>query len=211
MNQRPSFVVNLSPRVVAGFKVVEEKIAPGFEILSQVHGGDGFEVQSHEQYKGREGDFLCTQTSLGLGIFVADCTAILVYGRKGGIERVSAIHAGWRGTAKGVIQNAINSFEGFEEIVAWMSPSICAEHFEVHDDVLEALGPESKEFAHEFQNKKFHFDLSSFQKRILDRKGVRVLKSSLCTFCQPDLVSYRRSGGVLKARQLAYIRLQSKG
>jgi YfiH family protein len=206
-----SFKVSLHPDVDAGFKVLESKRVSGVQTLHQVHGASGTEILENQIQKGVEGDFLWTKTDATLGIFVADCTAILLYGKRSNDRIVAAIHAGWRGTAKGVIENALQVFKGSQELIAWMSPSICAEHYEVGTEVIEELGLKAASFAREHKPHKYLLDLAGYQKFILKNLGVKIKSSSLCTWCQKDFVSYRENQGKLEARQLAWIKLNQNG
>jgi YfiH family protein len=76
-----------------------------------------------------------------VGIVTADCVPILV----GQHNAVAAIHAGWRGLAKGVIEAAIAVLDRAagspEDRVAVIGPHICAQHYEVDVPVREALIP----------------------------------------------------------------------
>src|SRR5690606_2483279 len=94
-----------------------------------------------------DGDWIATtERELPIAIAVADCTAILLHGvMSSGQAFVSAVHAGWRGTAAGIIQNVVREIEP-QELKAWLSPSICQNHFEVGDDVKKALDPASHSF-----------------------------------------------------------------
>lgn len=206
---RVKFFVPIHPRVEATFEVLERKQSIGIQTLNQIHGAEGFEIHRDGECAKKEGDYLWTRTDLSLGVFVADCTAILVYGKFRDHERVAAIHAGWRGTAKGLIEAALKHFNGCESLVAWMSPSICQRHYEVGEEVIEGLGHQSREFTIPSAPGKFFLDLSGYQRQLIKRTGIWVLQSSLCTYCQPEFVSYRESGGRLEARQLASIKLRS--
>ncbi|MFH1723210.1 MAG: polyphenol oxidase family protein [Elusimicrobiota bacterium] len=45
-----------------------------------------------------------------VGVFVADCLPVLLWDDTG--RAVGAVHAGWRGLAAGVLQAAVDSFDG---------------------------------------------------------------------------------------------------
>jgi copper oxidase (laccase) domain-containing protein len=144
-----------------------------------------------------------------IGVLVADCSAILISGPSRSYGNlVGAIHAGWRGTAKGIIASAISSLD-LSHFRAWISPSICQEHFEVGAEVVRAFSDEYSEFAKEIGNGKFLFDLKAAQISELKKQGAEVFASSLCNFCQPEFVSYRRARGSLTERHLAWISRRS--
>ncbi len=177
--------------------------------LNQVHGDEGYEVQETFHSK-PEGDWLWTQKpNLKIGVYVADCTALFLSGKRSGMPFVAAIHAGWRGTAKGIIEKALETLSP-DSCKAWLSPSICQEHFEVGGEVLGALGNGVQKFSKSVSDNKFLLDLKAFQIERLQKLGVGVRHSSLCNYCQWDFVSYRRSRGNLSSRHLAWIEIAEK-
>src|SRR6185503_15134111 len=71
-------------------------------------------------------------------VLTADCMPLLLSDRAG--KRVGIAHAGWRGMAAGVIENAVAALRvPPAEVVAWMGPTIGPGAFEVGDDVREAF------------------------------------------------------------------------
>ncbi|NTU35658.1 peptidoglycan editing factor PgeF, partial [Vibrio diabolicus] len=65
----------------------------------------------------------------------ADCLPVLLTNTQG--TQVAAVHAGWRGLANGIVENALALFSG--EVIAWLGPAIGPEAFEVGEDVLQAF------------------------------------------------------------------------
>jgi len=77
-------------------------------------------------------------------ILTADCLPILLCNQNG--TRVSAIHAGWRGIATGVIEAAVQKLCcAPETLLAWLGPAIGPNAFEVKEDVF-SLFAHSKAF-----------------------------------------------------------------
>jgi len=71
-------------------------------------------------------------------VMVADCLPVLFASRDG--KRIAAAHAGWRGLASGVLENAVKALGvAGEELTAWLGPAISQEHFEVGDEVREVF------------------------------------------------------------------------
>jgi copper oxidase (laccase) domain-containing protein len=163
-----------------------------------VHGTAGYERQAMEILgTAPEADFQwTTDRRVVLGIFVADCSAIFLVGktRATKLPVFVAIHAGWRGTAAGILDRAIEeSSLVLDESQAWISPSISESHFEVGQDVRRAFPSEAEGFFREsFRPEHFYFDLKGFQKQYLQQRGVQVWSHPLCNFAQPDFFSYRR-------------------
>src|SRR4051812_10957678 len=105
---RSSFLLPGSQKKVSiGFDRVEAKASEYGIALDQVHGAEGFEVDRNFVALKQQGDFLFTSDEkLKIGVYVADCSPILVWGFRNAKPFVAGIHAGWRGTAKGVIETA---------------------------------------------------------------------------------------------------------
>ena len=66
----------------------------------------------------------------------ADCIPILIFDKK--IKIISAIHAGWKGAHRGIIQKVINEFKrkGSESknLIAAIGPCISQKNYEVKND-----------------------------------------------------------------------------
>ncbi|TVQ77825.1 MAG: laccase domain-containing protein [Bradymonadales bacterium] len=179
-------------------------------LLEQVHEAEGLEITEDLDLSQRpRADFQWTRLrSVFLGIFVADCTAILIRAQSPGGPIVLAIHAGWRGTAAGVIDKALDQ-TGCRSGQAWLSPGISQAQYEVGEDVREAFPPEAHSFFEPLRSTKFLFDLKAYQAQLLQKRGFEVYSHPLCTWQQPELYSYRQSGAELQKRHLALIHLGS--
>lgn len=173
--------------------------------FSQVHGCHGAEVV--EGSEKQEGDFIWTrQKRLAIGVFVADCTAVLMSGQTKDAAFVAAIHAGWRGTAKGILGAALDQIQPSGQVKAWMSPSICKQNYEVSKEVVDELKAKPQ-FLEPTRQGHYLLDLKAMQKEILEARGVEVWDYPLCTFEQQELFSYRQMKGKLEARHFAWIEL----
>ena len=148
---------------------------------------------SHRDYP--ECDGLVTNTAgVALAVFTADCTPILLHDPVTGA--VGAVHAGWRGTASGIVKNAVAAMVSAfgckpAEIRAAIGPNIGACCFETDSDVpeamLSALGEDARPFIRQ-QGDKFHVDLKQLNALWLRRSGVsNITISKRCTACRPDL------------------------
>ena len=80
-----------------------------------------------------EADGLVTRTpELALMVFSADCVPILMEGD--GV--VAAVHAGWRGTAKGIVAKAVAEMDcPADTIRAWIGPAIGPCCYQVGEEV----------------------------------------------------------------------------
>ena len=129
-------------------------------------------------------------------VLVADCVPVLLTDRAG--SAVAIAHAGWRGLAAGVVENAVRAM-GSEpaEVLAFLGPGIGPRAFEVGADVRDAfVGPDpatQSAFAPHAAGK-WLADLYALARRRLALLGVtRVFGGGLCTHSDPArFFSYRR-------------------
>ena len=147
---------------------------------------------SHRDYP--ECDGLVTNTpGIALTVFTADCTPILLHDPITGA--VGAVHAGWRGTALGIVKKAAETMVTAlgcksADICAAIGPNIGVCCFETDQDVPEAmlthLGRNAEPFIHARGNK-FHVDLKGLNALWLRRSGIQNIEiSTQCTACAPD-------------------------
>ncbi|WP_372384641.1 peptidoglycan editing factor PgeF [Vibrio sp. BS-M-Sm-2] len=143
----------------------------------------------------------------------ADCLPVILTDTKG--TQVAAVHAGWRGLAGGILENAVAKFSNLDsenKIIAWLGPAIGKQAFEVGDDVLEAFVRFDLQaklaFAAKAEPGKWLANMSQLATQRLEKVGVsEVTDSNLCTFADPDLFySYRRDG--ITGRQATFIWLE---
>ncbi len=198
--------------VVAGTIVHHVREAQGC-LLKQVHGSRGWRRTRENCRDVLEGDWHFTyEENTPLVVCVADCTAVLLAGENASGSFVAALHAGWRGTADHIIEKSLDVLKPLHgTVTAWLSPSICQNHFEVGPEVLDALGCETTQYARPGLGDRArpdtsdrHFlDLRSLQKSRLKNFDIAITEDSRCTYCDPALVSYRRDGPQL-LRRMAY-------
>ncbi len=145
-----------------------------------------------------EGDALITD-DIGrhIGVRTADCVPILLL--DSGRRAVAAVHAGWRGTASGIVVRAIEKMQldfGSQpkDIRAAFGPCIRECCYEVGPEVasrFSALFPERASVVG-----KQHLNLPEANRRHLIAAGVppsRIFDSTLCTVClAAHFFSYRR-------------------
>lgn len=146
-----------------------------------------------------------TEKNKVCAIMSADCIPILLTNKNASF--VAAIHAGWRGVENGIISKTIQQIKyklkttesSPENILAYIAPSICKNHFEVGHDVYKQFitkNTANEIFFTKTNNDKFHCDLAAIAKlQLLDLGICNIFLSSMCTYCNDDLFfSYRRDG-----------------
>jgi len=149
-----------------------------------------------------------------IGVQVADCVPIILYDKK--MHIVGAVHAGWRGTASGILKNTIEKmtarfYTSPSEILIAIGPSIrwCCYGvgYEVIDAVKKTIG-EGDYFMKKAD--KYYLDLPSANKYQALSMGIsqqNIWIYDECTFCHPEkYYSYRFSKGIT-GRQYGFIGL----
>jgi polyphenol oxidase len=161
-------------------------------------------------------DALVTSTRrLPLVTLVADCLPIALVDP---VRQIGAVvHAGWRGLAGGVIDNALIRMKETwgtpaGDVVAWLGPAIGGCCYEVGPDVAgrfpEAVRPG--------EGDRSHLHIRAAARRRLTRLGLleeNLTGLDLCTSCHPDLFfSHRRAtrnGEKATGRQALILWLES--
>ncbi len=140
---------------------------------------------------------LTEQKGIGCCVMTADCLPVLFWTQSG--SYIAAVHAGWRGLANGILDNALALFPAAERIFCGIGPAISVRAFEVGEDVKQAFQywPDAQAtFIKKDQPGKYWCDLPMLAETQLRAAGVAdVYQSGLCSFEQEDLFySYRRDG-----------------
>lgn len=137
----------------------------------------------------------------------ADCIPIILYDKKCNIG--SVVHAGWRGTAAKIVQNAVNIMKEKgsipQNIAAAIGPGIGKCCFDVKEDVfyqiIESVGGLEKAdnniYSYCLQSGKYYVDLKLVNKILLNQSSVNMIDvSDYCTSCSCDVFfSYRKENG----------------
>jgi YfiH family protein len=165
--------------------------------LKQIHSTDIVEAL-HGDEKIADASFTTTPKQICV-VLTADCLPVLICNRQGTI--VSAIHAGWRGLANGILETSVAALnQAPEELLVWLGPAIGPTKFEVGRDVYEAFTSKhaisTKAFTAHAQDK-WLANLYELAKIRLNLLGIKqIFTEEFCTFSQDDLFfSYRRDKG----------------
>lgn len=171
--------------------------------LKQDHGIRVIEASSAGKTEVADASFT-RQVGLACVVLTADCLPILISAKDASV--VAAVHAGWRGLAGGIVPAALKALAVEPgKLTVYLGPAICAKHFEVGPEVLEAylLGcmasiedtlvkgcfrPSKSTSGHYFADL---YQLARIQLRAL---GVSdIYGGDYCTSAQPDLFYSHRS------------------
>jgi len=139
-----------------------------------------------------------------VGVVCADCLAVLLVADR----MVGAVHAGWRGTARGIVYKTAKYMSTFSKVrKAILCPCICERCYEVGIDVYESFPISQRERVFRSEGERLFLDLKAANIIQLKAAGVReieVIKG--CTVCNNDIYySFRKEG--TEKRTLFAIRL----
>ncbi|RMG42714.1 MAG: laccase domain-containing protein [Acidobacteria bacterium] len=190
------------PAVPHGFVAVPDGAPPVWR-PRQVHGARV--VRAGRGARAAADGALSADPSLRVGVVTADCCPLLLASEDGRL--VAAVHAGWRGLARGIVEAAVRAMARAGASPARLrgavGPAAGGCCYEVGPEVLEALGlargtgPGGRR----------RIDLRGLLLERLAAAGVaegRVERVGPCTICSPDWPSYRRQGA-RAGRALAWI------
>lgn len=153
-----------------------------------------------------EADGLMTATpGVSLVVFASDCIPVLLYDPERRV--IAAVHAGWRGTASGIVTRAVDKMADVydcrpENILAAIGPGICRHCFETHEDVpnamMAAMGTPVLHHVQIKENGKFSVDLKGINAMRLEQAGLNPENISVCDECPSCLSdkywSHRKTG-----------------
>lgn len=192
LRAEPGFRAAVLAHQVHGARILDHHAAgPGWTVIG---GADGH----------RTG-----QSGLLLLVTVADCVPVYLLDPVGG--RISLVHAGWRGTAAGILEAGIRELAAaggtpVEKLVMHCGVAISGLCYEVGPEVHQALRPGPEAVAGR------GIDLRAVLAGRARGLGVRrVTVSPRCTATEAgDFFSHRRSGG-RDGRQVAYLGIPDAG
>lgn len=187
-----------------------KKTWPGFEVveLKQTH-SDVLHFIEGVPARRLAGDALATDRSgILLVIRTADCLPVLLADEKRRV--VAAVHAGWRGTSRGILARAVRELSARygsspSSLTAALGPCIGPACYEVGEDVRTSFreagrGGDAAVFRAPDPRRrgaagKYLLDLRAANRLQLASEGVRpgaVFDIPLCTHCDGRLLSFRR-------------------
>ena len=160
---------------------------------------------------------ITNEPNVALLAFSADCTPVLLFDR---VHRaIGAVHAGWRGTAQGIVKKAVEAMHdayGSEpaDICAAIGPCIGKCCFETDGDVPDAmrasLGADAESAIRE-NGTKFFVDLKLLNRIWLEKAGVKDIDvAEECTACEPNRFWSHRIVGDARGTLAAVIMLQKE-
>ncbi len=142
------------------------------------------------------------ERSLCIGVSTADCIPVLLYDAKH--DAIAAVHAGWRGTVKRIVEHTIQHMQQVfatqpADLHAVIGPGISCNAFEVGDEVYETFRAAGFDMsAISCYKDKWHIDLKACNRLQLLHAGLQdenIQTTNVCTYTRfEDYFSARRLG-----------------
>ena len=155
-------------------KIAKNKISKNSKnilLVNQTHSQKYIYINNSNKIKSKrvKADAIITnQKKLTIEILTADCVPILIYDDT--LKIIAAIHAGWRGAYKGIINNVIKFMikkgSKIENIHAAIGPSISQKNYNVKKDFLKKFLKKNKKNKVFFKKRKnlIYFNLPKYVK-----------------------------------------------
>ena len=214
--------------ILENFRIMGESLgipAESMVYAKQTHTINVLHVNEYNKGMGvtRERDFndidaLVTDTpGVCLVAGFADCIPVFFIDTKR--KAIGLAHSGWRGTVNDIIYETVKKMSELfgtdpEDIRAFVGPGICAEHYEVGNDVADEFknkypdaekmgilrkkdntGIDSGNMGGGSSGEKYYLDLTLACRDNLINTGVpedKVFLSDICTCCNPELLHSHR-------------------
>lgn len=190
-------------RIAAHFKMQRQNMATVRQNVSDI----AVWVQAPTWFETAADAMATNNPDILLGIKTADCAPVLLADYQNGV--IGAAHAGWRGAAKGVIENTVALMMArgakVQNIAAAIGPCIQQKSYEVKADMRDVLLAQNADNARFFttqDGQNFYFDLSGFAVAKLRDLGIENIDvSPIDTYSDTGYFSFRRNthSGLIKA------------
>ncbi len=144
-------------------------------LLHQTHSNKFVFIDKNYKFKNKKikADAIITnQPKLPIAVLTADCVPVLLFDQKK--EMIAAIHTGWKGAFKGIIQRVIKFMvkKGCKQdnIIAAIGPCINKKSYNVKQDFKKKFLKKNRNNKSFFSNKKkmIYFDLPNYVKTQLN-------------------------------------------
>ena len=152
-------------------------------LLNQVHSNKFCFINKKYKFSKKKikGDALITNIkNLAIGVLSADCVPLLIYDQK--LKIISAIHAGWKGAYKGIVEKVVNFFlkngSKTKDLYAVIGPCITEKNYEVQKDFKKKFLKKDKKNNKFFKirKNKTYFSLNNYVYNQLKKIGIKNLE-----------------------------------
>lgn len=187
--------------------------------MQQEHGDGIIDVMEPKEEAGSADGMATPVRGVLLGVLSADCTPMLFFAVQGSRKTAAVVHAGWRGTLKGLGAKMIRHLRtayGVEpgSVQCALGPTIGSCCYEIRSDVAAPLSAKFGAAAGclERRGGSLFLDLKELNRRLLEEAGVpaeQIFSVGPCTACSPaEFFSHRRAqraDSTQTGRQLSFI------
>jgi hypothetical protein len=179
--------------------------------LQQVHGTTVVDAVSAPGSAQADAACAC-RPGVICAVLTADCLPLLLCDREG--KCVAAVHAGWRGLAAGIIEQAVHSLQRTgADLLAWLGPAISQAAYRVGDEVRDTFMAHDRRAAAAFTAAAgggWQADLYRLARQRLQDCGVAdVYGGGFCSYGEPArFFSYRRDGTCGRMASLIWLSRQ---
>tara|TARA_B100000378_G_scaffold177034_1_gene142897 strand:- start:1 stop:762 length:762 start_codon:yes stop_codon:yes gene_type:complete len=152
-------------------------------LLHQIHSNKFSFIDKKYKFNKKKikADALITdKKNIAIGVLTADCVPILIYDKE--LKIISAIHVGWKGAYKGIINKVIKFFfkkgSKIKNLFAVVGPSITEKNYEVQKDFKYRFLKKDKKSNNFFKTRKnkTYFGLNNYVYNQLKKKGIKNLE-----------------------------------
>ncbi|WP_180992254.1 peptidoglycan editing factor PgeF [Coxiella burnetii] len=166
--------------------------------LNQVHGSGVISLPLHYNAPPTADAAYCRQPNRVCAVLTADCLPVLITDKNG--QEIAAVHAGWRGLAAGVLDQALTFFQADpRDLLIWLGPAIGPKAFEVGNEVRQAFLDRQLDYETAFvaHNGRWLANLYQLATINLNQLGVsHIYGGKFCTYQDKiHFYSYRREKG----------------
>ena len=156
-------------------KIVKRKISKKSKeifLVKQIHGSKSIFLSKNSSIKNKSifADAIITEKKkFPIAILTADCVPLLIFDKKR--KMIAAIHAGWRGAYKEIVQKVIkfmfNKGCKKEDMIVAIGPSISVKNYEVGEQFKDRFIKKDKMNIKFFKKEKnkIYFDLPNYVKK----------------------------------------------
>ena len=130
--------------VAKNLKIVVNKIGckkNRLILLKQIHSNKIYTINNLPKNKLIGDGLITSKKGIALGILTADCAPVFIYDKK--LNKIAAIHAGWKGAYKKVVEKAIKVFikQGSikNDLIIVIGPCIFQKSYEVKKKIFQKI------------------------------------------------------------------------
>ena len=168
--------------VIKNLKIACKKIDVPYKnlvLLNQIHSNKFHVIKKYTSINKKKliGDGLITKIKkIPLGILTADCVPVMIYDKNQNI--ISAVHAGWKGAYKGVVEKIVKFLfkkgSSPRDLIAVIGPCISIKNYEVKKKFMDKFLRKNKEnkVFFKIRKNKTYFSLNDYIYSQLEKLGI---------------------------------------